>query len=34
MLTVRVVVLESSQLHNKAYNLSLEALKMYCMMTL
>ena len=29
MLTVRVVVLEYSQLHKKAYNVSLEALKMY-----
>ena len=32
MLTVRVVVLEYSQLHKKAYNVSLEALKMYCVM--
>ena len=32
MPTVRVVVLEYSQLHKKAYFVSLEALKMYCVM--
>ena len=32
LLTVGVAVLESSQLHKYAYNVSFESLKMFCVM--